>query len=214
MPVYHLPDLPYDYGDLEPAISGEIMELHHGAHHAAYVKGANTTLERIEQARAERDFSNLPGLERTMAFHLAGHLLHSMFWTNLSPEGGGRPAGALAAAIDEYFGDFDSFQAEMNAAAASVQGAGWAALSWDPLGVRLVVTQIHDHHITVAPTTTPILVFDTWEHAFYLQYRNVKTDYIDRLWSLIDWSDVADRFEVARRGTATSFLTPATGATE
>ncbi|GAB5901068.1 superoxide dismutase [Mycolicibacterium mageritense] len=207
MPVYHLPDLTYDYSALEPAISGEIMELHHGAHHAAYVKGANATLERIAEMRQARDFSQLPGLHRTLTFHLAGHSLHSMFWTNLSPDGGDRPDGELAAAIDESFGDFDAFQAEMTAATAGVQGSGWGALSWDPLAAQLVVTQIHDHHITVVPTSTPLLVFDAWEHAFYLQYRNVKTDYIDRLWSLVNWADVTERFDAARTGAAPKLFT-------
>lgn len=207
MPVYQLPNLTYDYGDLEPAISGEIMALHHGAHHAAYVKGANATLERLGEMRQARDFSQLPGLERTLAFHVAGHSLHSLFWNNLSPNGGDRPGGELAAAIDESFGDFDAFQAELTAATASVQGSGWGALAWDPLGARLVVNQIHDHHITVVPTSTPLLVFDAWEHAFYLQYRNVKTDYIDRLWSLIDWADVTERFDAARAGGAATPFT-------
>lgn len=207
MPVYHLPDLSYDYGALEPAISGEIMELHHGAHHAAYVTGANTTLERIAEMRQLGDFTSLPGLHRTLAFHLAGHSLHSLFWKNLSPRGGDRPDGELAAALDESFGGFDAFRAEMTAATASVQGSGWGALVWDPHGARLIVTQIHDHHITVVPTSSPLLVFDAWEHAFYLQYRNVKTDYIDRLWSLVDWADVAERFNAARTGIATALFT-------
>ncbi|QXU56729.1 MULTISPECIES: superoxide dismutase [Rhodococcus] len=207
MPVYQLPDLTYDYGALEPVISGEIMQLHHSAHHAAYVKGANTALEQLADMRQARDFARLPGLERTLAFHLAGHSLHSMFWTNLSPDGGDRPDGELAAAIDEFFGSFDAFRAEMTAATASVQGSGWGALAWDPLGARLVVHQIHDHHISVAPTTTPLLVFDAWEHAFYLQYRNVKTDYIDRLWSLVNWPDVIARFTAARAGVGTGLFT-------
>lgn len=207
MPVYQLPDLAYDYGALEPAISGEIMQLHHSAHHAAYVKGANATLDRLAEMRQSRDFAQLPGLERTLAFHLAGHSLHSMFWTNLSPEGGDRPDGELAAAIEEFFGGFDAFQAELTAATASVQGSGWGALAWDPIGARLVVNQIHDHHITVAPHSTPLLVFDAWEHAFYLQYRNVKTDYVDRLWSLVNWADVTQRFEAARAGRAAKLFT-------
>ncbi|MEV6102549.1 superoxide dismutase [Nocardia sp. NPDC051981] len=208
MPVYRLPDLTYDYGALEPVISGEIMQLHHSAHHAAYVKGANTTLEQLAEMRQARDLSQLPGLERTLAFHLAGHSLHSMFWTNLSADGGDRPDGELAAAIDEFFGGFDAFRAELTAATASVQGSGWGALAWDPLGARLVVHQIHDHHITVAPTSTPLLVFDAWEHAFYLQYRNVKTGYIERLWSLVNWADVSERFAAACEGRHSGLLVP------
>lgn len=200
MAHYVLPDLTYDYGALEPAISGEIMQLHHGAHHAAYVKGANSTVEQLAEARAQRSLAGLPGLERALAFHLAGHALHSIFWTNLSPDGGERPQGELAAAIDEFFGGFEDFRAEMTGATTSVQGSGWGALAWDPVGRRLVVHQIHDHHISVAITSTPLLVFDAWEHAFYLQYRNVKADYVDRLWSIVNWADVAVRFEAVRGG--------------
>lgn len=208
MAIYQLPDLTYDYGALEPAISGEIMELHHDKHHAAYVKGANSTVEQLAEARAERSLGNLPGLERALAFHLAGHALHSIFWTNLSPEGGDRPDGELATAIDEFFGDFDAFRAELTAATGTVQGSGWGALAWDPIGSRLVVHQIHDHHISLAITSTPLLVFDAWEHAFYLQYRNVKTDYVDQLWSLVNWSDVAARFDAARTGRLTGLDAP------
>lgn len=200
MAIYQLPELTYDYGALEPAISGEIMELHHDKHHAAYVKGANSTVEQLAEARAQRSLGHLPGLERALAFHLAGHALHSIFWTNLSPDGGDRPGGELAEAIDEFFGDFDAFRAELTAATGTVQGSGWGTLAWDPIGSRLVVHQIHDHHISLAITSTPLLVFDAWEHAFYLQYRNVKTDYVEQLWSLVNWTDVASRFDAARTG--------------
>lgn len=197
---YVLPDLGYDYGALEPAISGEIMELHHGAHHAAYVKGANSTVERLAEARACGDLSALAGLERALAFNLSGHALHTLFWRNLSPTGGDRPDGDLAAAIDQFFGSFDGFRAEMSAATGTVQGSGWGVLAWDPVGARLVVHQLHDHHANYAVTSTPLLVFDAWEHAFYLQYRNVKADYVERLWSLVDWADVGRRFAAARSG--------------
>ncbi|EFV14954.1 superoxide dismutase [Segniliparus rugosus] len=199
--MYTLPDLAYDYGSLAPAITGEIMELHHAKHHAAYVKGANEAIERLAEARAARQFAALPGLERALAFHLSGHGLHTLFWQNLSPNGGGRPEGELAAAIDEFFGSFDGFRAEMSAASSTVQGSGWGALSWDALGGRLVVHQVHDHHNNTALLSSPLLVFDAWEHAFYLQYRNVKPDYIERLWSLVDWADVAERFAAATSGT-------------
>lgn len=194
---YLLPDLTYDYGDLAPAITGEIMELHHAKHHAAYVAGANRAIEALAEARERRETASLPGLERALAFHLSGHGLHSLFWQNLSPEGGGRPEGELAAAVDEFFGDFEGLRSELGGATTTVQGSGWGALSWDPVGSRLVVHQVHDHHANAALLSSPILVFDAWEHAFYLQYRNVKADYVDRLWDLVDWSDVQARFEAA-----------------
>lgn len=198
MAVYTLPDLEYDYGSLEPAMSGDILELHHSKHHAAYVKGANDTLDRLAEARDSGDFSGLVGLEKTMAFNLSGHVLHSIFWNNLSPDGGGRPDGELAAAIDEHLGGFDTFAAQLSAATTGVQGSGWGVLSWEPLAGRLMIEQVYDHHGNVGQGSTPLLVFDAWEHAYYLQYRNVRPDYVQRLWDLVDWRDVTARFDAAR----------------
>lgn len=199
--TYQLPDLPYDYGALDPAITGEIMELHHSKHHAAYVTGANNAITALAEARERRDASSLPGLERALAFHLSGHGLHSLFWQNLSPEGGGRPDGDLADAIDEFFGGFEDFRAELSGATSTIQGSGWGALSWDPVASRLVVHQVHDHHANAALLSSPLLVFDAWEHAFYLQYKNVKADYVDRLWNIVNWGDVQSRFAAARDAT-------------
>jgi Fe-Mn family superoxide dismutase len=190
--------MPYDYAALEPAITGEILELHHAKHHAAYVKGANDTLERLAEARDKGEFGGLVGLEKTFAFNLSGHVLHSIFWQNLSPDGGDRPDGALGEAIDEHFGSFEAFQKQLTTATSTVQGSSWGVLAWEPLGRRLVVEQVYDHHGNVGMNTTPLLVFDAWEHAYYLQYRNVRPDYVEKLWSLVDWNDVIARFEAAR----------------
>ncbi|QKG24121.1 superoxide dismutase [Actinomadura verrucosospora] len=198
MADYTLPDLPYDYAALEPAITGEILELHHSKHHAAYVKGANDTLEKLAEARDKEQFGGLVGLEKTFAFNLSGHVLHSIFWDNLSPDGGDRPDGELAAAINEHFGTFEAFQKQLTTATSSVQGSGWGVLAWEPLGKRLVVEQVYDHHGNVGMNTTPLLVFDAWEHAYYLQYRNVRPDYVEKLWSLVNWTDVKTRFDNAR----------------
>ncbi len=194
MGEYTLPDMPYDYAALEPAITGEILELHHSKHHAAYVKGANDTLERLAEARDKGEFGGLVGLEKTFAFNLSGHVLHSIFWQNLSPDGGDRPDGELAAAIDEHFGSFAAFQRQLSTATAGVQGSGWGILAWEPLSRRLIVEQVYDHHGNVGMNTTPLLVFDAWEHAYYLQYRNVRPDYVEKLWSLVNWNDVTQRF--------------------
>ncbi|GAA5082661.1 Fe-Mn family superoxide dismutase [Thermocatellispora tengchongensis] len=199
---YTLPDMPYDYSALEPAITGEILELHHAKHHAAYVKGANDTLDRLAEARDKGEYAGLVGLEKTFAFNLSGHVLHSIFWRNLSPDGGDRPDGELGAAIEEHFGSFEAFQRQLTTATTTVQGSGWGVLAWEPLGRRLVVEQVYDHHGNVGAATTPLLVFDAWEHAYYLQYRNVRPDYVDRLWSLVDWADVAARFAAASRAPA------------
>ncbi|NJP43213.1 superoxide dismutase [Actinacidiphila epipremni] len=206
MGTYALPDLPYDYSALAPAITGEILELHHAKHHAAYVKGANDTLEQIAEAR-EKDAitpTGLVGLEKTFAFNLSGHVLHSIFWQNLSPDGGDRPDGPLATAIDEHLGGFEAFRKQLTVATSSVQGSGWGVLAWEPLGRRLVVEQVYDHHGNVGQGTTPLLVFDAWEHAYYLQYKNVRPDYVTKLWDLVNWTDVS-----ARHAAATAAPAPA-----
>ncbi|MEO3765394.1 superoxide dismutase [Streptomyces sp. B5E4] len=201
MSTYALPDLPYDYAALEPAITGQILELHHAKHHAAYVKGANDTLEQLAEARDKEQFGNLVGLEKTYAFNLSGHVLHTIFWENLSPDGGDRPDGALGDAIDEHLGGFETFRKQLSAATASVQGSGWGVLAWEPLGKRLIVEQIYDHHGNVGQGSTPLLVFDAWEHAYYLQYKNVRPDYVQKLWDLVNWDDVSARYaEATARG--------------
>ncbi len=196
--MYTLPDLPYDFGALEPAMSGQILELHHDKHHAAYVKGANDTIEQLAEARDAGSLGGLVGLEKTLAFNLSGHVLHSIFWTNLSPDGGDKPTGDLADLIDRDFGTFDAFKAQLTTATQSVQGSGWGVLAWEPLGERLVVTQVYDHHGNVGIGSTPVLVFDAWEHAYYLQYKNVRPDYVSRLWDLVSWDDVTARLAAAR----------------
>ena len=194
MAQYTLPDLRYDYGSLEPHISGKIMELHHDKHHAGYVKGANTALEKLDEARQKEDFTRLAALEKALAFNLSGHVLHSLFWQNLTPRGGGRPEGELANAINESFGGFEKFQKQMKEVAATIMGSGWAALVWEPLGKRLLTTQIYDHQSNLAQAGVPILVLDAWEHAFYLQYQNRKTEFFDAIWNVWNWQDAAERF--------------------
>ncbi|MBU2667122.1 superoxide dismutase [Actinoplanes bogorensis] len=199
MAIYTLPDMPYDYGALEPAMSGQILELHHSKHHAAYVKGSNDTLDQLAEARDKGDYSALVGLEKTLAFNLSGHVLHSIFWNNLRPgSSADRPEGDLEAAIIEHFGSYEAFSAQLSTATKGVQGSGWGVLAWEPLSQRLIVEQIYDHHGNVGQGSTPILVFDAWEHAYYLQYKNVRPDYVDRLWNLVNWTDVTKRFDAAR----------------
>ncbi|MCO5310484.1 MAG: superoxide dismutase [Austwickia sp.] len=196
--MYTLPDLPYDYAALEPAMSGQILELHHDKHHAAYVKGANDTLEQIADARDKDALGGLMGLEKTLAFNLSGHVLHTMFWTNLSPDGGDKPEGELATLIDRDFGSFDKFKKQLPTATATTQGSGWGVLAWEPLAQQLIITQVYDHQGNVGIGSTPVLVFDSWEHAYYLQYKNVKPDYIAKLWDLINWTDVSARLTAAK----------------
>ncbi|MCW2546515.1 MAG: Manganese/iron superoxide dismutase [Mycobacterium sp.] len=200
MASYTLPDLPYDYAALEPHISGEIIELHHDKHHAAYVKGANDTLDKLADARDKGEFGAIVGLEKTLAFHTSGHILHTLYWQNLSGDGGDKPDGALAAAIDADFGSFDGFKAQLTQATATTQGSGWGVLSYDNLGSKLTVQQVSDHQNNIGIGNTPLLVFDAWEHAFYLQYKNVKPDYVAALWNIVNWADVAARYATVSAG--------------
>jgi Fe-Mn family superoxide dismutase len=198
MAKYTLPDLPYDYGALEPHISGRIMQLHHDKHHRAYVAGANEATDALAEARARNDFSRIAALERSLAFNVSGHVLHALFWQNLAPGAGGLPSGALADQMGRDFGDFSRFRGELTGAAATIMGSGWAALVWDPVGKRLHTTQIHDHQSQITQGGVPILVLDAWEHAYYLQYKTEKTKFFEAVWSLWNWDDVAARYEAAR----------------
>jgi Fe-Mn family superoxide dismutase len=199
MARFALPDLPYDYNALEPHISARIMELHHDKHHKAYVDGANKTLEQLQEARAKGNFDVVGALERTLAFHISGHVLHSLFWQNMTPNGGGKPTGELAAGIDRDFGSFDAFKQQLNKTAATIMGSGWAALMWDPISQSLMVSQIHDHQSDTFQGSVPLLVLDAWEHAFYLQYVNEKAKFFEAVWNVWNWKDVAERYDAARK---------------
>src|SRR5581483_5534802 len=189
---------PYDYGALEPHISGRIMELHHGKHHAAYVKGANTTLQRLHDIREKGDFAAISMLEKSLAFNVSGHVLHSVFWTNLSPDGGGEPDGQFGDLVTETFGAFAAFRQQMTEAAATLQGSGWALASWEPVAGRIVVQQVYDHQGNHGQGTVPLLAIDGWEHAFYLQYENRKVEFFEAIWNVVNWANVTERFERAK----------------
>ena len=199
MAVYELPDLPYAYDALEPHISGEIMQLHHDKHHATYVAGANAALEALEKAREEgTNPDQIRALSKNLAFNLGGHTNHSIFWKNLSPNGGGEPTGELAEAITRDFGSFDKFKDHFSSAALGLQGSGWAVLGFDHIAGRLVVEQMTDQQGQISVNFTPLLMLDMWEHAFYLQYKNVKADYVKAFWNVVNWQDVAERYAAAK----------------
>ena len=199
MSVYTLPELPYDYAALEPHISGKIMELHHDKHHAAYVTGANTALDKLAELRESDTLPAVVNLhEKNLAFHLGGHTNHTVFWNNLSPDGGDKPTGELAAAIDDQFGGFDAFRNHFSANANAIQGSGWSILAWDSIGQRLLIVQLYDQQGNIPIGLTPLLLLDMWEHAFYLDYQNVKPDYVKAWWNIVNWADAQERFDRAR----------------
>lgn len=199
MAKYTLPELDYDYAALEPHISGKIMELHHSKHHNTYVTGANKALENIAAAQESGDFATINQFQRDLTFNLGGHLNHSVFWKNLSPNGGGEPEGELMEAIKDAFGSFDGFVKQFTAVATGIQGSGWSVLAYDSVGGRLTTFQMYDQANNVPAGTLPILMLDMWEHAFYLDYLNVKADYVKAFWNLVNWQDVAARLEDAKK---------------
>lgn len=199
MQKYTLPELPYDYSALEPHISGKIMELHHDKHHNTYVNGANSALEKLEAAREADDLAAINQFSKDLAFNLGGHTNHSVFWTNMGPNGGGEPEGELAAAIAENFGSFAAFKKHFSAAATGLQGSGWAVLAWDSISSRLVIFQLFDQQGNVPVGVTPLLMLDMWEHAFYLDYLNVKADYVKAWWNVVNWENVSSRFANAEK---------------
>src|SRR5262249_36379677 len=157
------------------------------------------TLEKLDEARGKKDFSRLAGLERSLAFNLSGHVLHSIFWKNLMPRGGGEPSGTLGRFLTRDFGGFEAFQAQLTEVAATIMGSGWAALVFEPIAQRLVTCQIYDHQSNLSQGGVVLMAIDAWEHAYYLQYKNQKTEFFKAVWNLWNWQDVAARFEAARR---------------
>ena len=201
MADYTLPELTYDYSALAPSISAAIMELHHSKHHQAYVTGANTALAQLADARDKGDFAWVNKLEKDLAFNLGGHINHSIFWTNLSPDGGDKPTGDLAAAIDDQFGSFDKFTAHFTAVALGVQGSGWAVLAYDSIGQKLIIVQFFDQQGNLPAGIVPILMLDVWEHAYYLDYKNVRADYVKAFWNIANWENAQQRFTAATEKT-------------
>ena len=194
---YKLPPLGYAYDALAPHYSAELLELHYGSHHQAYVDGLNKTLEALTEIRSSGDFARINQLEKDLAFHYSGHLMHSIFWRNLEPNEGAPPSGQLESRIKAAFGSTDAFRRQFGAAGASLQGSGWVALTWETIRGTLLIEQIHDHQDRSAIGTVPLLVMDMWEHAYYLQYKNKKEKWIVNFWEMVNWGDVARRLENA-----------------
>ena len=198
MAVYELPELPYAYDALEPHISAEIMTLHHDKHHATYGAGANAALEALEAERnGEANPDRLRALSKNLAFNLGGHTNHSIFWKNMAPNAGGTPTGQIAEAIDRDFGSFEAFKKQFSGVATGLQGSGWAVLGYDHIAGRLIIQQLTDQQGNVSVDFTPVLMLDMWEHAFYLQYKNVKADYVQAWWNVVNWDDVNERYAKA-----------------
>jgi len=194
---YALPQLPYQYGELQPYISQEQLTLHHQKHHQAYVNSANAILERLDKARKEGADFDVKATLKELSFHIGGHLLHSLFWPNMAPsgKGGGKPTGALGTALEKEFGSFERFKKEFSLAANSVEGSGWAALSFCRQTNRPIIMQIEKHNTNVYPMFTILMVIDVWEHAYYLDYKNERAKFVDAFWNIVNWDEVNKRLE-------------------
>jgi Fe-Mn family superoxide dismutase len=192
-----LPELPYAYNAIEPYISEEIMRLHHDKHHRSYVEGLNKAEVNLKKARDNNDFSLIKHWSRELAFHGSGHYLHTIFWKNMIPKGGGSPQGLLKKEIENYFGSFDKFKKQFSEAAKQVEGVGWAILVWSPRARHLEILQSERHMLLTQWDTIPLLVLDVWEHAYYLQYKNNRAEYVDNWWNLVNWNDVEMRYDKA-----------------
>ncbi len=194
---YALPQLPYQYGELQPYISQEQLTLHHQKHHQAYVNSANAILERLDKARKEGADFDVKATLKELSFHIGGHLLHSLFWPNMAPsgKGGGNPTGALGTALEKEFGSFERFKKEFSLAATSVEGSGWAALSFCRQTNRPIIMQIEKHSTNVYPMFAILMVIDVWEHAYYLDYRNERAKFVDAFWNIVNWDEASKRLE-------------------
>lgn len=196
--TYTLPDLPYDYGDLEPIISKEIMELHHKKHHQAYITKLNEALEQYQAAESKKNVSQMIALQSAIKFNGGGYVNHCLFWDNLAPVGkGGAPSGALQEAINQSFGSLEKLKEELSAQSVAVQGSGWGWLAYHPKKKRLYVATTANQDPLSTLGLTPLLGIDVWEHAYYLQYKNVRPDYVKAIWEVINWETVKKRFEKA-----------------
>ncbi|MCH1624801.1 superoxide dismutase [Ferdinandcohnia quinoae] len=194
-----LPPLPYNYDALEPYISEEIMKLHHDKHHKSYVEGLNKAEKMMQKARETGDFELIKHWEREAAFHGSGHYLHTIFWNVMSPEGGGMPSRYLLTQINKDFGSFDRFKKHFSEAANKVEGVGWAILVWAPRSGRLEILQAERHQFMTQWDTIPLLVLDVWEHAYYLQYKNRREEYVNNWWNIVNWKEVEHRFQQASK---------------
>jgi len=199
---YSLPKLPYDYKALAPHMSVDQLTLHHTKHHQAYVNGANALFEKFDKARKEKTDFDIKATAKELSFHLGGYRLHNLFWQNLAPAGkggGGVPTGDLAKVIDGEFGGFDRFKKEFSAAATSVEGSGWAALSYCRETGRPLIMQVEKHNLNGFPGHPILMVLDVWEHAYYLDYRNDRAKFVEAFWNIVNWDEAGKRFNAAAK---------------
>jgi Fe-Mn family superoxide dismutase len=196
--TYALPPLPYAYNALEPSIDEQTMHLHHDIHFAGYMNGLNAALKQVADARGANAFPQIQYWENQLAFNGSGYFLHNVFFQNMAPAGT-KPSDDLQKSLAGQFGSLDAFKAQFSAAAAAVEGSGWAILGWQPFGKKAVVLQAEKHQNLTQWGVVPVLALDVWEHAYYLKYQNKRADYIKAWWNVVNWDNVAMRYDAAQK---------------
>jgi Fe-Mn family superoxide dismutase len=194
---YVLPKLPYDYADLQPYMSKEQLTIHHDKHHQAYVNGANSILQKLDKARKDGADVDMKSTLKELSFNIGGNLLHSLFWNNLAPpkKAGGKPGGVLGKEIEKEFGSFERFKKEFSQAATSVEGSGWAALTFCRQTRRPIIMQVEKHNTNVYPGFRILMVLDVFEHAYYIDYKNDRAKFVEAFWSIVNWDKANERLE-------------------
>ncbi|MCJ8499811.1 superoxide dismutase [Desulfatitalea alkaliphila] len=201
--LYMLPKLAYGYDELAPTISETLLRLHHEKHHASYVNGANAIIEKMGKASTENAGFDTKATFKELSFHIGGHVLHSLFWGNLAPQGKGggeRPSGAIAKILIEAFGAIDRFKKLFSQAAVSTEGSGWAALTYCKATNRPIIMQVEKHNNHIYPMFGILMVLDVWEHAYYLDYQNDRGKFVEAFWNIVNWAEVNRRLEDAMKG--------------
>jgi Fe-Mn family superoxide dismutase len=198
--LYVLPQLPYGYKDLEPYISEQQLTIHHQKHHQAYVNGANNIFQKLDKARKENADLDIKSILKELSFNIGGHFLHSLFWTNMAPASkSGKPGSALTDVFTKEFGSFDRFKKEFTQAATSVEGSGWAALTWDRQTNRPIIMQIEKHNTNVYPAFRILMIIDVFEHAYYIDYKNDRAKFVEAFWSIVNWNEINKRLQEAQK---------------
>jgi len=202
MKLYSLPELPYKYTDLMPYISEEQLKIHHQKHHQGYVTGANAVLQKLDKTRKDNAEIDLKATLKELSFHVGGFSLHKRFWENLAPAGkggGGIPQGELAKVIDDEFGNFERFKKEFSQTATSVEGSGWAILTYCQKTKRILIFQVEKHNMNLVPGFPVLMVLDVWEHAYYIDYKNDRAKFVESFWNIVNWDTVGSRFSLLKK---------------
>lgn len=195
--AHTLPNLNYDYNALEPHYDEKTLKIHHDIHHKAYVDGLNKAEQKLQEARESGDFTLIKHWEKEIAFHGSGHILHTLFWENMTPNGNLNPEGSVIERIKQDFGDYEKFKKQFTEAAIAVEGSGWTILAWNPMFQELVILQAEKHQNLTQWGVVPLLILDLWEHAYYLKYQNRRAEFVNAWWNIVNWDIVNTRYDNA-----------------